>query len=146
MLDGVVVDVVDVALEVALVTDVVLPEASLPDGPFAAACAGGALVGFGAARAEVAAGEAGLDAGPTQGEVAIGVGQSPDAVEVVRQQAEGHILEGGRFSGLFPGLVQTLAGEGLREDGAAIVGDEGEEVIATFAFGPAVIGHGAPRS
>jgi hypothetical protein len=44
VLDRVVMDVIDVSLEVALVANLMLPEAPLPDAPFAFAAAGAALV------------------------------------------------------------------------------------------------------
>lgn len=83
MLDRVEMDVVEVSTRIALVPDLVLPEASLPDSGFLAAPVRWIAEGLGAAGAEVLAREDRLDARPPSREICIIRRESLYAVNVI---------------------------------------------------------------
>src|SRR5690348_6682930 len=80
MLDGIVMDVVDVPAKVGFVADRVLPKTALPDGTLAA------MIRLGwRPSADSQARESGFDFPPAPGEVRIAFRQGHDRVQVVRK-------------------------------------------------------------
>lgn len=91
MSDRVVVDVIDMAGEVGVVADLMLPIAMLPDGLLAPRQA--RRVGCAPEYIGAMLGEAGLDQPPAGREVDIARRQCPDAVQVIGHHDDGVDLE-----------------------------------------------------
>ena len=142
MLHRVPMDVIDMPIEVGLITDEMFPESMLPQG---------ALVPFSAARIHpfrsIESGLATLrdhplDDTPTVGEILISGRQCPDGMHVVRQQHPSldHKRMGRtKRSDRFP---QGRAHIDIGEKGLAPIGVDREEIGATRHMGATVISRG----
>ena len=142
MLHRVPMDVIDMPVEVGLITDEMFPESMLPQG---------ALVPFSAARIHpfrsIESGLATLrdhplDDTPTVGEILISGRQCPEGMHVVRQQHPSldHKRMGRtKRSDRFP---QGRAHIDIGEKGLAPIGVDREEIGATWHMGATVIRHG----
>jgi hypothetical protein len=89
MFHRIVVDIIDVLLEIAIVTDGVLPKPTLPKRSF-----GVCPPSERRSRRNDCIGEATFDQAPSHGEVGVAVRQSHDDVEVMRQHDDGVDVEG----------------------------------------------------
>ena len=142
MLHPVLMDVIDMPVEVGLMTDEMFPQSMLPQS---------ALVPFSAARIHpFRAIESGLatlrdhplDDTPTVGEILIPGRQCPEGMHVVRQQhpsLDHKCMGRTKRSDRFP---QCRAHIDIGEKGLAPIGVDGEEIGATRHMGATVIRHG----
>lgn len=87
------------------------------------------------------AGKAGLDHAPPRPEIAIPLGQGPDAMHVVRQNHPGVDVEGAGGSGLLHGCAKgvDVSDQGI---GTALGKCHREEHGRSGSAGAQVIGHG----
>jgi hypothetical protein len=89
MLRGIEVNVVDMALQVGIITNSMLPITTLPNSPLASGNLAGAAEHVTAKTARKSA----LDQAPAQRKIGLTRRQRPDGVQVVRQYANCHRLE-----------------------------------------------------
>ena len=100
MLHGIVVDIIDVPLKVAVVADRVFPIAALPNSFFA-------LFQFARrtrSRCRDAAREVGFEEAPARRKISIALWEVPKSVEMVRQDADG---DGFKWKALLHCLVRA---------------------------------------
>lgn len=88
MLDRIVVNIVNMRRKIVFVRNCMLPIAPLPDAALAGTAAKCRI-----SRSRNSAREAGLDPTPTAWKVAVALGQRPDAMQMVRQDADCSGLE-----------------------------------------------------
>ncbi len=143
VLDRVVVDVVHVADHVFFVANPVLPEAPLSNAALAVATPRLRDACLDSPGGEPQAGEVFLDAGPTGGVIAIAWWQSPDAMEMFRQQDDSGHVEGP--AGLDPPNdgAEVLASLLLREERSPVVRDDPEEERPSRLKKTSIIRHGS---
>ncbi|MCA1861978.1 hypothetical protein LE191_17855 [Janthinobacterium sp. HSC-3S05] len=124
MLDGVVVDVIDVVCEVAFVTQDVLPIPLLPDIFKIAALA-----------------EPRLDQAPARHEIGITIRQGPDAMQVIRKDDDGIDSEWPFMAHGAESVAQQIHGRGSGKNRPA-VGRHHREKKAAAWLGCASVSHG----
>ncbi len=127
VLDGIVVDVVDVMDHVVFVADRVLPEAFLPDASLPMAPPRRRNDNLAAAVGQPLLGEQHFDARPTHGEITVAFREFPDTVQMVRQQDDGCDLKRVLGLDLADGRVQTPSSRQTQEQRAPPLGDNREE-------------------
>ena len=91
MLDGVVMDIVAVPVEVLLISNPVLPEPSLPDATLSLRAH--RVRDVAVASSLIPPGERGLDPFPPEREVGIVIGERPNAVQMVGKNHQGIYAE-----------------------------------------------------
>ncbi len=121
MPDRVVMDVIEVAREIAFVANVVFPESGLPQGSIAHRRRDRAYL----------CGTAPLDQCPAQGEVGVVIGQCPHAMEMVGQDHVGEHRVWMRRTRFAQGCAQALDVPGIVEPWIAMRGHHGEEIRAS---------------
>ena len=139
MLDGVVMDVVPVSVQIRLVPNRVFPKPSLPDSLL---LLHPPRIRDGSGRShKLAAAEGGFDQPPSHREVIVVVWKYPDAVEMVRQNNHGVDLKRiGRHHSLEAG-PQEIDSRLLFEERAAFLSGDGEEEYAALHIGSLVVWH-----
>ena len=139
--DGVVVDVVEMAIEIGLVTDGVLPEALLPDSVRFLTLAGSGTWLLKAAGGEIQAGELRFENGHAEREIRIAFGKGHEHVQVIGEKHDGVEREGVISAAEIEGSVEHRAGGFSGEDGRAAFGDGRKEERAAGSKCPDVVGH-----
>ena len=123
-------------IEIVFVSHEVFPEAALPDAAFAGAAAWRRVAVFRQGFREVL-----LDQAPARGEIRIALGQGPDAMEMIGQDADRHGVErpcpGDR------GIGGPKAPDFLRQQtGPPVLQGGGKEIRAARHIETTIIRHG----
>jgi hypothetical protein len=124
MLPWVPMDVVYAPLEVFLVADCVLSKTWLPNPTSSLLLLSRRDVRFGAAAGKPMPGKQLLDSPPSCRIIGITLWQSPNCVQVIRQQADREQAKRKLLFRFGDGVAKTRPAEIRRQDGTAIVGDE----------------------
>ena len=141
VLDGVVMDVVDVVDQVVLVADRMLPETLLPDAAFTMASSRLGDGRLAAPAREPELGEQHFDACPANGEVAVALRELPDAVQMLGQQDDRGDLERVTDLDLAHGGPQGSAGWCFQQDRASPLGYHREEEHASGLEQASIVRH-----
>ncbi len=81
-----------------------------------------------------------FDLSPAQGKILIIFRELPGGMDMLGQQTDRDGFEGHAFADVKPGGVQNFSGGIGGQDGQAVEGDDGEEIINAFVEA-VVIGH-----
>jgi len=141
VLDGIEVDVVYVFLEILSITDVVFPEAPLPDSSLSFAFAGMAVLAVFTAAGEVFPGETTLHHPPSARKIAVTLRERPHAMQVIGQYADRLHFERISIMGFNPGLTETMPRKIGSEEPTPVEGDDGEEERSARDSCAPVLGH-----
>lgn len=139
--DRIIVDVIDVAGQVCLIADAMLPKAFLPDTSLVSSVSRTGNGRFRSARSGPRFHETPLDGGPAGGIIGVVFRQSPDAMEMIRQQDDGRHLE--RLLALHnaENLPETPSCPIVCEDPSAALRHQREEERAALQECASVIRH-----
>ncbi len=124
--DRVEVDVVHVPLQIAIITNLVLDEPTLPDRAFPLPLTRGGHRRQGDTCREDRSGESRLDKSPSRRVVVVSRRQLPHAMQMVRQEHHGNRFERAFSTRLFQRPAQQWSGAFRRKHPAPTVGDQRE--------------------
>ena len=126
---------------ILLVTNAMFPIAWLPDTSFVMRRAIHAHRECPAAMPKVGLRERPFDISPTDGEVVIVVGQSPQAVKMIREQDASEHVKGVPFAHLYHGSIEHSPRDGLIEQSSTSIGNDGKEITGTRVTPTYIIRH-----
>ncbi len=128
VLDRIEMDIVDIALQIGIIANGVLPIATLPDALLSLA-----RLACGSRQGGKAAREAALDQAPAGGKISVSFRQCPNRVNVIGQDAD---RDGFEWAALLDGSIDNSQSINLvHQQPARPVGEnDGEEENAAFEF------------
>ena len=135
-------NVVQVSLEIRIVADGMLPEASLPNASLAASVSRTRKASFPPARLKEVSREFSFDSKPPRRIVVVSRRKSPQRVQVFWEEHDADDLKGATGPNGLKGFPKTASRQLLGQEGTAMMRDDSEEKSAARHIESAIAWHG----